>query len=225
LTYLLPLVPLAIVGALGSSRRGPVALLAAIGVLDLALWCLTWSTYDAWRSPLVFLFAWIPWIVAESWEWLRLRARVDGAASRFIAPSVIGVVVCLWGVQDLRAGVTAFREYQLGAPLAYYDELWDSADVRAMRSTLPSHDAVIVSNEPWLAYRLTGQPSALVPYDLAADEWLTFLRARGATHVLVHAADWPKPYEANRLALSAALETGNWRRAAEHGPLVLWSAK
>lgn len=225
LTYLLPLVPLAIIGALGSSRRGLVTMLAAIGALDLAVSCLTWSTYDAVRFPLVLIFTWIPWIVAESWEGLAPLARVRGAAWRFVPPFVIGVVVCLWGLRDLHAGVVAFREHRQGAPLAYYDELWDSADVRAMRSKLPSHDAVVASNEPWLTYRLTGQPSALVPYDLTADEWLAFLRGLGATHVLVHAADWPKAYEGNRVALTAALERGNWRRVAEHGPLQLWSAR
>jgi hypothetical protein len=222
LMYLLPLVPLAIIGAIGSPRRELVTLLAVIGALDLTVSTLTWSTYDGWRFLLVFAFTWIPWIIAESWEALTELARGSGRRWRSVPAFVIAVVVGVWGLRDLAAAFVAFREHQHDRPLVWYDELWDSPDVRAMKPRLPTQGAVIASNEPWLANRLTGRPAALVPYDLNPEEWMPFLQRIGATHVFLHGGDWPQPYDSNRQSLLASLAASGWRRVAEQGQLQLW---
>lgn len=223
LVYLLPFVPLALFYASDHPRFGFVLVLAAIGALDIALYTLTWATFDESRFLLLLAFTWIPWITAESWEALAALARSRGPKWNWAPTLVFGVIVFLWGGRDLLAGYVAFREHQLDIPLAFYDDLWNSEDVREITPLLPTGNAVIASNEPWLTNRLTHTPSALVPYDLKPDEWLPFLEKLGATHLFLHSADWPEAYESHRQELIRAVENADWRLAAERGRLTLWA--
>lgn len=228
--YVLVLVPLALIGAAGSARRGFVILLAAIGIIDLAFYTLSWATFDSARFLMIFNFTSIIWITAESATALNGIAETAGSKWRALAPLTLLAPAILWGAPTGYASYISWRESRTGMNFSQYDSLWNTDDARAMETDLRkrlgegdnSEPKVIASNEPWLTHRMTDGPSALIPYDLLPNEWIPFLTERKAILVLIHRGDWPEANRTNLDQFVLSLTESNWRLAIKHGELELW---
>lgn len=233
LGFLLPFVPLAFYGLASKKLPAPAAVVAGMGLADLALYTVSWSTRDADRFLTNSLFAAL--LVLAPGIWLAFeKIGEDVRRSRFgsLGPAVLILIAAMWGASDVYRSYLAMREHQLGRPFTNnLETVWDRDDVRDMEAHLLglmdrgkiTRTTVIASNEPWLANHLTGARAALVPYDFEPEDWGPFVEDRDAEFVLLHEADWPANHHENLEALRAKLKSAGWRLESWQGEIELWT--
>jgi len=228
---LIAIAPWAVPALLAAERRRVPLLIFVMGCVDLSVYMLTWSTFDADRFLTLCLLGWIVLIGSGLATVIEGSPPPDEAGRRFRLAALGAFVAAamLWGTADAYRSYLAVRERARGAGYANpLRSLWRHEEIQALKPHLESlgragalrRDTPIASNEPWLAWNLTGAATFLLPYDLKPDEWSAFLDRYGARFALIHGGDWPSAYGAHRESLERALETAQWTRRG--GPTVHW---
>lgn len=233
LGFLLPFVPLAFYGLASKKLPAPAAVVAGMGLADLALYTVSWSTRDADRFLTNSLFAGL--LILGPGIWLAfegLNGENEKSRIRRLGPAVLLLVAALWGSADVYRSYLAVRESQLGRPYTnVMESVWFGPDVDEISGEFEnlraagslSRATVIASNEPWLAHRIGGVPAALIPYDLEPGEWTSLLERYGAKLVLLHMEEWPESHAEHLATLKSSLQRSNWKILRSAGRLELWS--
>jgi hypothetical protein len=249
LGFLLPLLPIAAIGLIRSRRFGPVAPLLVLGLLDLGLYTATWSTFDADRFLAVPILAAVAAFAAgvdgvdrvdsvdgvdgsERFGSRRLRGFASFVSSR-LGSALLLTVALLYSPSVAMRGYLALREHQRGAPLSNnLEAIWGAPEVASLAAALREIDGrphalrstVVASNEPWLAHRLTGGPTAMIPFDRKDGEWIVHLTRVEASLATIVEGAWPPEFAAALERLRLELREAGWTRLFAEGTIELWSA-
>jgi hypothetical protein len=234
LGYLLPLLAFAPFGTRSAPRGSGLGLLLLVGVLDIALYCVAWSTRDVYRYPGIVYFAVIVTggaLVARGL--FVLGERAEGRAATHLVPAAFGVVLALWATDAVieTAGVVGGgrpqnEDVNANARLAGLDE--SHAAKQALREALgPARQdpsPVVASNEAWLVTHAFDRPAFILPYDVHDGDWLDYIAAREGAAVVLHLPSWPDAYRGALESLTEALRSVGWRRTLAEGEIEVWIA-
>lgn len=174
----------------------PLALaMATTALLNLALYCASWPTYDPRRFlliPTVFLLAPCVGEAWRAWRGARLPLGARGIPLPYLLIAITGIA---WGLLAIRQTFTAVRAHQAGERFVPYgqDPFWNDREtvglIEGLRTQLPS-SAIIASRNPWAIRYLSGHPGAYWPHDLdTAALTSDFLRAYPVSAILLDASE------------------------------------
>lgn len=184
LGLLIALMPLAVVGLWQGRPLRRFGWLGAIALADLALYTVSWATFDANR------FLGIPYLVLITLTVVGVYEILDRGpllgrrgAWRSAAAYATMAVAVVWLGLDVQSGYYAVREWKLGK---YYSnpmaQLESSPEAAAFAKALveqaagqnqigSSRKVIVASNDPWLVQSMTNLPAAKIPFDLQGKEW------------------------------------------------------
>lgn len=234
LGYLLPLLAFVPFGMRSAPRGSGLGLLLLVGMLDIALYCVAWSTRDVYRYPGIVYFAVLLTGGALAVRGLFvLGKRAEGRAATQLVPAAFGLVLVLWATDALieiatvvGGGRAESQDLNANARLARLDE--SHAAKQALREALgPARQdpsPVVASNEAWLVTYAFDRPAFILPYDVHGDDWLDYIAAREGAAVVLHLPSWPDAYRDGLEALTEALRSAGWRRPLAEGEIEVWIA-
>lgn len=228
------LVLLAPLSLWGFSSRGltPVAIVIfGAGLLDLALYKIIPSTFDAERFTSVFVMTSALVLLAGlglAFQSFREYSRDERWRH---VPALTGITLLVfWGGADAFTGYIEWRENLRGGPYRQpIEALWNRSDSRGWadsvsRNAVQARDAEpVLTNEPWFVHRATQSPVALLPWDVTKEDVLGLIERDRPASVLLHAADWPAAHAGGLDAARAAMVDLKAERVFHSGAVEQWN--
>jgi len=228
IAFLIPLIPVAWFGLRRNSRLNRLLPLGGIAAGMVMVHCLAWSNPHFFPASGTLIFMLVILVITGSFEILDREPVIRGDGTGYSAGNYIclAILIC-WVVLCVNPGLettstTPFSSRHIYSDTGLKDEYSIDPHGLSSNSTVSGMESVVVGNNPWLAWHLTGMPSAMLPGDLMTKDAIRLVDSLGSSTILIDTDQKTTDMTPSQDSLFLHLENQGWQTLGVGQRIKIW---